>query len=241
MSYEEAERILKERSKAEKSEAKKTEKVEKSHSEPRSHLSTILKSMEEAQEKTTTARPNEEAEEEIKGKKKKKSEKPEELDFDDVFEDDNKEDKVVVKQEKKKKLSKNSKEVKKLISPKNWSDDEEKDFPGVEAFFEDSKSSAAEKRAADPQAPQSTAKKPRTDAGRTAAVSTEKEIEKKIVDFLNLNGKCPLPKLIKYITPFLAGTSKDTLKSILKRIAEAKKDGGETWLYLKSDQYGEYR
>jgi len=172
------------------------------------------------------------------------------MDYDHDFDDDNKEDKLAVKAFVKKKLSSDAKEVKKLMREKGdddeFSDDEEKEFAGVEELLEKKvkEQKAGEKRAADSQAA-GTAKKPRTDGNAAASTATnvisEKEVEKQIRAYLTVTGKVPLSKLISKFRTTILSIGKDTFVNLMKRVAEAKKEDGQVFIFLKDDQYRDFR
>jgi len=126
-----------------------------------------------------------------------------------------------------------------------FSDDEEKEFAGVEELLEKKvKEKAGEKRAADSQAA-GTAKKPRTDGNAAASTATnvisEKEVEKQIRAYLTVTGKVPLSKLISKFRATIISIGKDTFVNLMKRVAEAKKEDGQVFIFLKDDQYRDFR
>jgi len=125
----------------------------------------------------------------------------------------------------------------------DFSDDDEKEFAGVEELLEKKGKEAkpGEKRPADsPQTP-TNAKKPRTEAtpnGKNPV--SEKEIEKQIREYLSVHGKVPLNKVITKFRD-VATISKQSFRDVLKRLVEAKQENKVTYLYLKDDQYREFR
>jgi len=183
-------------------------------------------------------------------KTKKKEKKGEDFDFEDEFDDDNKEDRFKRNSDfndDKKNLSAESKDLKKLMREKNqegddFSDDDEKEFLGIEELLEKKGKEAkpGEKRPADAQTP-TNAKKPRTEAtpnGKNPV--SEKEIEKQIREYLSVHGKVPLNKVITKFRD-VATISKQSFRDVLKRLVEAKQENKVTYLYLKDDQYREFR
>jgi len=187
-------------------------------------------------------------------KTKKKKDKGEDMDFDDEFDDDNKEDKYNKNAEfEVGKLSADSKDLKKLMREKSTekldddlSDDDEKEFAGVEELLEKKvkEPKAGEKRASETQTP--TTKKARGNPTDPAAVNaknppTEKEVEKQIREFLTVQGKVPLTRVLQKFKDVIAVISKESFREILKRLVEAKQESSVTYLYLKDDQYREFR
>jgi len=123
----------------------------------------------------------------------------------------------------------------------DFSDDDEKEFAGVEDLLEKKKEEPkpGEKRPAD--ATPANAKKPRTEAtpnGKNPV--SEKEIEKQIREYLTVHGKVPLNKVITKFRD-VATISKQSFRDVLKRLVEAKQENKVTYLYLKDDQYREFR
>jgi len=184
-------------------------------------------------------------------KVKKKEKKGEDFDFEDEFDDDNKEDRFKKNTEfndDKKNLSAESKDLKKLMREKNqeaedFSDDDEKEFAGVEELLEKKgkETKPGEKRPADSTQTPTNAKKPRTEAtpnGKNPV--SEKEIEKQIREYLSVHGKVPLNKVITKFRD-VATISKQSFRDVLKRLVEAKQENKVTYLYLKDDQYREFR
>jgi len=261
LSYEDAERILKERVKGERNSEKDKDK-EKTTASPveppkRNTIMAFIKKEEQKEIKPTKDRFNatgevvELDEEDLSGlgrPKAKKKDKGENMDYDDDFDTDNKEDKLSVKSFEKKKLSSEAKEVKKLMKGEedDFSDDEEKEFIGVEDLLEKKikEPKAGEKRAADTQVSGAT-KKARTDgsavAGSAPNAISEKEVEKQIRDYLTINGKVPLSKLISKFRSIINSIGKDTFIILLKRVTEAKKEDGQVFIFLKDDQYRDFR
>jgi hypothetical protein len=183
-------------------------------------------------------------------KVKKKEKKGEDFDFEDEFDDDNKEDRFRRNSDfndDKKNLSADSKDLKKLMREKNqegddFSDDDEKEFEGLQDLLEKKGKEAkpGEKRPADAQTP-TNAKKPRTEStpnGKNPV--SEKEIEKQIREYLSVHGKVPLNKVITKFRD-VATISKQSFRDVLKRLVEAKQENKVTYLYLKDDQYREFR
>jgi len=184
----------------------------------------------------------------------KKKEKGEVMDYEDDFDDDNKEDKLSVTSYESQKLSSDAKEVKKLIREKghdgfddDFSDDEDKEFAGVDDLLEKKEKKepkSGDKRSAEAQTTPGNTKKARTDAangtGAPAGIS-EKEVEKQIRDFLNITGKVPLSKLINKFRTTISAIGKPAFVNLMKRITEAKKEDGQTLIYLKDDQYRDFR
>jgi hypothetical protein len=185
-------------------------------------------------------------------KTKKKEKKGEDFDFEDTFDDDNKEDRFTKNTDfdDKKNLSAESKDIKKLMREKNnqegddFSDDEEREFPGLEELLEKKvakETKPGEKRPADTQTPPN-AKKPRTEGATPNGKNpvSEKEIEKQIREYLSVHGKVPLNKVITKFRD-VATISKQSFRDVLKRLVEAKQENKVTYLYLKDDQYREFR
>jgi len=176
------------------------------------------------------------------------------MDYEDDFDDDNKEDKLSVTSYESQKLSSDAKEVKKLIREKghdgfddDLSDDEDKEFAGVDDLLEKKEKKepkSGDKRSAEAQTTPGNTKKARTDAangtGAPAGIS-EKEVEKQIRDFLNITGKVPLSKLINKFRTTISAIGKPAFVNLMKRITEAKKEDGQTLIYLKDDQYRDFR
>jgi hypothetical protein len=145
-------------------------------------------------------------------------------------------------------LSDESKDLKKIMREKNqeaddFSDDDEKEFAGVEELLEKKGKEAkpGEKRSADSTQTPTNAKKPRTEAtpnGKNPV--SEKEIEKQIREYLSVHGKVPLNKVITKFRD-VATISKQSFRDVLKRLVEAKQENKVTYLYLKDDQYREFR
>jgi len=83
----------------------------------------------------------------------------------------------------------------------------------------------------------------RTDGNGTAAPAgiSEKEVEKQIRDFLNITGKVPLSRLITKFRTTISAIGKPAFVNLMKRITEAKKEDGQTLIYLKDDQYRDFR
>jgi len=143
------------------------------------------------------------------------------------------------------------KKLKKIIRDKqsdknldidDFSDDEDKEFQGVEDLLEKKikEPKAGEKRASETQTP-TAAKKTRTEGDPAVNIKnplTEKEVEKQIREFLTVQGKVPINRVLKKFKDVI---SKKSFKEILKRLVEAKQENGVTYLYLKDDQYREFR
>jgi len=263
---EEAERILKEQKKGERGE--KGEKAEKAAEKPttvepkmnnkfRDKIVSIKKENKEKEtrplkeEFNATGEEVEHEDEEISGfpkRQKRKEKKGEDMDFDKDFDDDNKEDKLGVTAFEKPSLSTDAKEVRKLINKDDddFSDDDEKEFDGVDELFSTDKKQPKEanKRAADAQGTPGNAKKPRTDGaanGNGNAAVSERDVEKQVRDFLTINGKVELPKLLTRFSRIINVIGKVAFKNLMKRLAEAKKEDGRTFIYLKDDQYRDFR
>jgi len=82
--------------------------------------------------------------------------------------------------------------------------------------------------------------------GDPAAVNTknpptEKDVEKQIREFLTVQGKVPLNRVLQKFKDVISVISKESFREILKRLVEAKQENGVTYLYLKDDQYREFR
>jgi len=145
------------------------------------------------------------------------------------------------------------KKSKKLIREKvegedDFSDDEDKEFAGVDELLEKklAKEPKGEKRAADSQATPGSAKKQRTDGAANGGPASppgisEKDVEKQIRDFLSDLGKVPLSKLINKFRTTISTIGKPAFKNLMKRITEAKKEEGQTLIFLKDDQYRDFR
>jgi len=121
--------------------------------------------------------------------------------------------------------------------------EEEKEFAGVEDLLEkkvkDTK--AGEKRPNEGQTP-TAAKKARSDASSNSKnPPTEKEVEKQIREFLSVQGKVQLSKVLSKFKDVLSVISTESFREILKRLVEAKQENKVTYLYLKDDQYREFR
>jgi hypothetical protein len=174
------------------------------------------------------------------------------MDFDDEFDDDNKEDRFNKHTDfEVGKLSADSKDLKKLMREKSTerydddlSEDEDKEFAGVEDLLEKKIKEAkpGEKRANEGQTP-TTSKKARSDASavNTKNPPTEKEVEKQIREFLSVQGKVQLTKVLAKFKDVISVISKESFREILKRLVEAKQENKVTYLYLKDDQYREFR
>jgi len=173
------------------------------------------------------------------------------MDFDDEFDDDNKEDRFNKHTDfEVGKLSADSKDLKKLMREKSterFEDDdlseEEKEFIGVEDLLEKKVKDAkvGEKRTTEGQTP-ATTKKTRTDTGSNSKnPPTEKEVEKQIREFLSVQGKVPLTRVLTKFKDVISVISKESFREILKRLVEAKQENKITYLYLKDDQYREFR
>jgi len=192
----------------------------------------------------------------VPGRRKKKD-KGEDMDFDKDFDDDNKEDKLTNNSFEVGKLSSTSKEVKKLMKTEKgtevdeFSDDEDKEFAGVEELLDkkQKETKTGEKRPNESQG-SSNPKKARTDgangggnggAGGATSVISEKEFEKQVREFLTLQPKVSLSKLITKFRSTISSIGKPAFKQLLKRIAEAKKEDGQTFIVLKDDQYKGFR
>jgi len=174
------------------------------------------------------------------------------MDFDDEFDDDNKEDKYRKNTEfEVGKLSADSKDLKKLMREKSTErydeddlSEEEKEFIGVEDLLEKKvkePTKVGEKRTNEGQTP-TTAKKTRTEPGpNNKNPPTEKEVEKQIREFLSVQGKVPLTRVLTKFKDVISVISKESFREILKRLVEAKQENKVTYLYLKDDQYREFR
>jgi len=171
------------------------------------------------------------------------------MDFDKDFDDDNKEDKVGVTAFEKPSLSSGAKEVRKLINKDDddFSDDDDKEFEGVDELFATDKKpkEANNKRVADSQSTPGNAKKSRTEGAAngngTGVAISERDVEKQVRDFLTINGKVELPKLLTRFSKTINVIGKAAFKNLMKRLAEAKKEDGRTFIYLKDDQYRDFR
>jgi len=98
-----------------------------------------------------------------------------------------------------------------------------------------------EKRTTEGQTP-ATTKKTRTDTGSNSKnPPTEKEVEKQIREFLSVQGKVPLTRVLTKFKDVISVISKESFREILKRLVEAKQENKITYLYLKDDQYREFR
>jgi len=173
------------------------------------------------------------------------------MDFDDEFDDDNKEDRFHKNSEfEVGQLSADSKDLKKLMREKSTerdddlSDEEEKEFAGVEDLLEKKvkETKAGEKRTNEGQTP-AASKKTRSDpsSANNKNPPTEKEVEKQIREFLSVQGKVQLTKVLAKFKDIISVISKETFREILKRLVEAKQENKVTYLYLKDDQYREFR
>jgi hypothetical protein len=177
----------------------------------------------------------------------------ESMDFEDEFDDDNKEDRFNKHTDfEVGKLSAESKDLKKLMREKrterdddDLSEDEDKEFAGVEDLLEKkiTETKTGEKRANDGQTPTTKNKKARSDpsSANTKNPLTEKEVEKQIREFLSVQGKVQLTKVFAKFKNVISVISKESFKEILKRLVEAKKENNVTYLYLKDDKYREFR
>jgi len=147
-------------------------------------------------------------------------------------------------------LSADSKDLKKLMREKSTEryededlSEEEKEFIGVEDLLEKKVKDAkvGEKRTPEGQTP-ATAKKTRTENGSNIKnPPTEKEVEKQIREFLSVQGKVPLTRVLTKFKDVISVISKESFREILKRLVEAKQENKITYLYLKDDQYREFR
>jgi hypothetical protein len=178
-------------------------------------------------------------------KTKIKKDKGEDRDFDDEFDDDNKEDRVNKHKEfEVGDLSADARELKIIMRESterhddDLSEDEDKEFAGLEDLLEkkikDPK--PGEKRANEGQTP-TTSKKARSSANNL----TEKEVEKQIREFLSVQGKVQLTKVLAKFKEAISVIPKESFREILKRLVEARKENNVTYLYLKDDQYREFR
>jgi len=195
-------------------------------------------------------------------KPKKKKDKGEDMDYEDEFEDDNKEDRYRKNTDfEVGKLSADSKDLKKLMREKSTekfdddiSDEDEKEFQGVEDLLE---KKVKEPKAGEKRGPNETQTPPATKKTRGAATPatpadpnavkitknppTEKEVEKQIREFLSVQGKVPLNRVLQKFKDVISVISTASFKEILKRLVEAKQENNVTFLYLKDDQYREFR
>jgi len=261
LSLEEAEKIMKERMKGERRESNNNNSaVEAAPQKPNKLLSLIK---DEPQKEVQNARLDFNPTGDIDADDddglgssfktiKKRKEKGEDMDFDDEFDDDNKEDRFHKNTEfEVGQLSADSKDLKKLMREKSserfdddLSDEEEKEFAGVEDLLEkkikDTKT--GEKRANDGQTP-TASKKAKSDpsAANIKNPPTEKEVEKQIREFLSVQGKVQLTKVLAKFKDVISVISKESFREILKRLVEAKQENKITYLYLKDDQYREFR
>jgi len=99
-----------------------------------------------------------------------------------------------------------------------------------------------EKRSTDSQTTAASAKKSKSDATTTDKKPlSEKEVEKQLRDFLTVQGKVPLNKVLAKFKDVITQISKETFREILKRLVEAKQENKVTYLVLKDDQYRDFR
>jgi len=180
-------------------------------------------------------------------KTKIKRDKGEDRDFDDEFDDDNKEDRVNKHKDfEVGDLSADSRELKIIMKESterhddDLSEDEDKEFAGLEDLLEKKikEPKPGEKRANEGQTP-TTSKKARSDP--SANNLTEKEVEKQIREFLSVQGKVQLTKVLAKFKEAISVIPKASFREILKRLVEARKENNVTYLYLKDDQYREFR
>jgi len=137
------------------------------------------------------------------------------------------------------------------------SDDEDKEFQGVDELFEKKvlkEPKAGEKRGANETQNPPATKKTRGGAANPATPAdpnavkiltknppSEKEVEKQIREFLTVQGKVPLNRVLQKFKDVISVITTATFKEILKRLVEAKQENNVTFLYLKDDQYREFR
>jgi hypothetical protein len=173
--------------------------------------------------------------------------KGEDRDFEDEFDDDNKEDRFKHNTDfEVGKLSEDSKALKEFMREKNTecyddlSEDEDKEFAGVEDLLEKKIKDAkpGEKRANEGEIP-TTSKKARSDPSSTNTKNppTEKEVEKQIREFLSVQGKVQLSKFLAKFKDVISVIPKASFKEILKRLVEVKLLNKVPYLFLKDDQY----